>query len=232
MKVVAIVLSLLAFIVCLVIGVQAGSQLQRQKALQAAQPATLINKDAQRTLLLIQVDDLSGDDPRLDGLSLLMYIPGHPMLTFIPLFPAEIARDGEMANRLAEAFSLDHNKALSQAFTNALKEEQIGWTGYILSDRLGLAALEAFLKDPSGFNGISDTIKKTNEADFNKDPASTIPVYCSRVNDLQASLDWTRLLSALIPDHLHTDLGLEMLLSDWKNLSSPGLPFNCKVITP
>lgn len=230
MKVVAIILSLLAFIVCLVIGVQAGSQLQRQKALQAAQPATLISKDAQRTLLLIQVDDLSGDDPHLDGLSLLMYIPGHPMLTFIPLFPAEMARDGEIANHLAKTFGLDHNKALTQAFTNALKDEQISWTGYILSDRLGLAALEAFLQDPSGFNSAS--IKISAEVDANKDPASTIPVYCSRVNDLQTSLDWSRLMSALIPDHLHTDLGLEMLLSDWKNLSSTGLPFNCKVITP
>jgi hypothetical protein len=132
--------------VFLVLGAWAGASFAKWPSIQtmlteeeAGQNATLTDT-GQRNLLIIGVDSLDREDPRLESLWLLLYLPGRSPVTCMPLYPG-VSRAGSLEeNPFVQAFGLDRSGKPEPAFFDRLRHEQVWWSGYVLLDEYALAA--------------------------------------------------------------------------------------------
>jgi hypothetical protein len=230
MKVLAIILAILAFLVCLVIGIQAGSSWSRQSQAGNNSAASSLPAGTQRTVLLIQADDLTSANPRLIHLYFLLYLPQHTAFTYVAVYPDAGSRFSKEAAKLEQAFSITEDGTPSHAFLDALRTYQLTWNGYILVDESGTTSLLDYI-----FRGGSDQIQRATQSALTaeqQDPEGLVADICDHLNSSSHSIDWNQAFSKLIPDHLHTDLGYEMIMADWKAMLAANETFTCKLIRP
>ena len=239
MKAVAIFLSILVFVACLVIGIQAGNM---SSASSGSQPTATIfstspTPQLQRTLLLISVDDLLSDTPRLNSLWLAFYRLNLPRVTILPLYPAN---PGAELPGIASAFQLTSSQEPDDRFIDTLHSYNINWDGYLLIDQSGTASLIDWLQGvqiegiqldgPSAVNSLIPPWEDEQAALLAQKRLGM--GICSQLSTLPANMDWLNLTSQLIPQHLHTNLGLEMFIADWKALVGDPTPLTCEIPLP
>ncbi len=217
MKVVVIILALLAFIACLIIGIQAGSHSLQLPSAQPAGTTALPPGSGQRIVVLILADDLQAAKPALANLGLILYIPTQPQITYIPLYPTAQLQDKIRAAGLANAFALNSDGSLNSGFVGALENYHFSWNGYVLTDAYGAAHFYKFL-------GVQVDLQEGSS-----NPQEVMEEICRKASDLPAEANWVTTFSDLMPQHLHTNLGIELLLTDWQSLKQIGEPFSCQV---
>ena len=101
-------------------------------------PAHLIRPDnGQKNLLLIVVDELSGNELSLLGAWMLINAPSGQKVTFMPIYPS----GSETAEDLGQAFSQTKGSLSSGAFLRLLEARGLWWDNYLIIDQAGLAAL-------------------------------------------------------------------------------------------
>jgi hypothetical protein len=102
------------------------------------QAASALPSQDQSSILVILVDSLSTNNPRLEGIWLVGKVPTTPHLVFFPIFP--VSKAGE-ADHWSGVFGLDVEGRPSAAFLENLKAENIRWDNYLLVDQPSLADL-------------------------------------------------------------------------------------------
>lgn len=116
-----------------------------------AEPRGLQPANGQSNLLLILVDRLSSDHPRLEGVWLVARMPLLPQATFLPIYPSASA-DSAFDNRLAKSFSLKDGRQPGAEFGEALRAQGLWWNHHLILDASGLATLT------EGVPGIDESI--------------------------------------------------------------------------
>jgi hypothetical protein len=93
--------------------------------------------NGQKNLLLVAVDDLSGNEPSLQGVWMLIIAPSGRKVTFMPVYPS----GAELAGDLVRTFSQPANNIPSEAFLSTLEAQGHWWDNYLVVDQAALAAL-------------------------------------------------------------------------------------------
>lgn len=92
-------------------------------------------------MLLIQVDDLSFRNPRLEAVWLLGYGSPQEGLLFFPLLPSQASDGASRDAALDQAFAIDRAGEVGEDFFQRLKERNLAWSGYVVVDRTSLVSL-------------------------------------------------------------------------------------------
>ena len=110
----------------------------------------------QSNILLIGVDDLKADKPRLEGAWLVLYLSQSPHFTFMPVYPGVPAEDGKVTSRdaaLVKKFQSDPSGAPGPAFFSELKAKGLWWSGYFVVDRYALIEIVDAVTSIAGEEG-------------------------------------------------------------------------------
>jgi len=245
MKVIVFIFSILAFIICLLLGLQLsrGNTLNPNSLSETplSQTPTIGNPN-QRNILIIQTDDLSVSAPRLIGIWLLIYIPDRPQTSLILIYPQAQGKNMDIQQKLVNTFALPPQGGLDPAFSDALQSFSFTTTAYVVVDKQGtiqiidwLGGLKYDENSPTlnGNQSLTDIplpwLAPDNAREWNQKIAAAI---CARVSQLPSDSNPVTLIASLIPDHLRTDLTLEMVAQDWRTISSRNERIDCKISLP
>lgn len=237
MKAVVIILSILVFAACLVIGIQAGHT--AAPAVPAAQAGlTPTGKPSpnhtQRTVLLIGVDDLRLDQPHLRSIWAAFYKPGFPHLTALALHPDPFA--APVGRSLPGAFSFSEDGHLSASFVDELNALPFAWDGYILLDDsatallidwLGGVLLGGSLVDGSQAAATLPDSQASLESAWTAQ-ADLGQGLCQALSASGGNIDWESLAARLAAGGIQTSLPAASLVEDFQNLLTGSQPLSCE----
>ncbi len=241
MKAVVIILSILAFVACMIIGILAANHpLSPPTKDPTSIPNISISPTKQRSLVLISADDLQSPTPHLLGVWLVLYRRDLPQISVIPLYPENSAVDPEEAAHLAEAFDLNSNQTITSGFKTALNALHITWDGYLLSDETGIARLVDGIdgivlgdRQVNGSGVLANLVNPWEDPQGSLDiQQKTLRAFCEKASGLPSSTDWMALFNELTPRHLVTSLDLNLIVDDWKDLLAGQTPVSCTFPTP
>jgi hypothetical protein len=104
-------------------------------------PSNIPDNGSQRNVLVILVDHLEQDDPKLEGVWLIVYFPKTPHLTFLPIYPVETGGQTTKEDSLTSSFHLDSHRRPAIDFLEAIEAKDIRWDDVLLFDKVSLAVL-------------------------------------------------------------------------------------------
>ena len=121
-------------------------------------PATLL-PNGQISLLVVTVDDLQSDRPRLESTWLVEFVPPDPRLTLLSVFPSFSAGDAQLDAALASAFRVEmspDNLQVGQDFLKVLQDRKLFWSGTVLLDKYALGQTLDYLNRPQPQQSLSE----------------------------------------------------------------------------
>ena len=217
-----IALTILAFFSCLFLGLYASNLipgLDQSQPLQSAQASP--TSPYQQNILIIHVDSLKSKSPQLVSIwGVINYFP-EPKIIFQPLYPLGAAGDAMLQSR----FSMNSTKSPAPSFLREINQStQITWDNYILLDHDAYVLLH---DATAQFNGgvVSDPAASIIqvETNFYKQICAAIS---AQGRDFLRDLSWIE----LIPDHMITNLSLDIALVNWQKLTGASQP-RCEVFS-
>jgi hypothetical protein len=107
----------------------------------------------QNNILVIGVDDLEAQAPRLESAWLVLYIAQTPHFTLMQIYPGKTSGSGDAGSPgvdLASLFQSDPQGSPGPDFFSELKARGLWWSGYIILDRLALAEAIDLIAELSG----------------------------------------------------------------------------------
>jgi len=115
-----------------------GTEVSTPVATQIAATSTATPND-QQNFLIIGVDDLEAESPRLESVWMLLYIPPTPQFTLIPLYPSAYAGGEETQDYMESTFALGNDLKPNPAFLVAVQSVNTWWNNYIILDETAMA---------------------------------------------------------------------------------------------
>ncbi len=243
MKVVIVILAVIAFIAFLLLGLYWGgltgqhTQPTPNLVSTPVKPAT-----EQHTIELIQANDLTLSRPQLIGIWLLLYYPNYPKLTLLLLYPPMGGINDFKARGLEQKFSIGPDGAPGTDFKSALDSFGFKSNGYMLIDNYGVTQWIDWLggisyNDQGGNqNGMAVLNKLPPMGQNDKNTGIWLKQVsngvCHKIGQIPVDANWTTLFNGIAPDHFHSDLSLDLLLGDWKQIKSQGNTITCELDIP
>lgn len=225
------------FILFLILGVETGesifSKFWGSNDASASASLTEVGRkeDVQEPfLLLIQVDELTRDDPSLEGVWLLSYGNSREALLFFPLMPSQ-ADDGVSRDQaLRQAFHVEGQGEVSSDFFDLLGKRNLAWSGYLVLDKHALSGVIGSM----GGVRIENTLFSPAETytlwgdspearmETRAVQSQFISGICERMAVLDGGVSLRHRFDQL-QDHLYLeDMSLETLVQIWAPLVSGG----------
>lgn len=203
--------------------------IERTGQTDAAAPAKATPRTGQRTVLLVGVDDLNAEQPRLESLWLMLYIPSSPGMTLAPLYPAATDSQPQANEDLRAAFALTPERAPAPSFTDAIQRYELSWNHYLVLDQAGLAGLVDFFGGVElGSSRLDGAAMLRYLADHEgevstaiESQAALMKALCARGNQAGEQIDIQQIFTRL-DGHLSTSMTAAGLLDDWRTLGSAG----------
>lgn len=246
MKVVVVFLAVIAFIICLYLGLHLGGltglAATSTPTVTSIFSPTLTGNQQQQTVVLIQADDLSSSSPRLVGIWLVFYYADNPKLTLLLLYPSLNENNQVKASELGQKFALTANGDLSPDFLQVLHSYNFHSTGTLITDNNALAHWIDWLGgipyhgSPTLLTGSEVVARMPAANPSNLDTGSWMKEVtdgvCTQLNILPASANWKNLTNTMQPAHFNTDLNIDGLIANWNNLKNSGEDISCEVVIP
>ena len=185
-------------------------------------PAVYAPANGQKNILFIGVDQMDVLQPRLESLWLIAYLPGHPKITFLPLFPVVSTGDSARAVGLEDTFSLGENGAPDPKFFKKLLDHQVWWSGYVLIDEKMMMQSVDDLGGIPVQGGLQDGVQAIQSlAHPWQDPvaalqgqAGLLQSICSTAANSGSLPDLAHSYQ-LVSSHIRSDLEVLQSLQDW-----------------
>ena len=201
------------------------------KAVQAPTIAPAID---QRNLLVIGVDQLRAAQPELESAWLVMYFPGKPDFTFLPIYPMPGEQGIQASSALMASFSLDTAGRLNPAFLHQLAD-WIWWNNYLVIDQTGMIALINMLGGIPSKNQYLDGAQvmarmPSSSQDSNAAYASQVSLLASLCSQTKIPPSKKAIATTLqtIQTNLTTDLDLIDSLDIWLDPNKKSLAVRCE----
>jgi len=204
------------------------------------QPTNILKHVAngQRNVLLVLVDRLTSDSPRLQGVWLLACLPSSSHATFLPLYPSSKSGRQAEEDSLSGLFSLDRNGAPGLDFLNALSDKNIWWDYYLVLDNLALASVVELI---GGVNLGQGELSGTQVMRFLSQPtqephaelmgqAMLAREFCSRIPVVFAGSNW-EIQFELLTGHIYSDMELNSSRIDWARIRAFATALSCEFPT-
>jgi hypothetical protein len=200
----------------------------------AAIPAT----NSQRNVLVILMDHLVEQNPKLEGVWLVVYMPNTPHLTFLPIFPVDLSGQTTQDISLASLFHLDSHRRPTIDFLEAIEAKDIRWDDVLVFDKVSLAVLidlsgglESKLELMSGTNVVSqlpDAYQEPRAALENQ--AALAEGICQKMDRLIGNPDTTRLLE-LLAGRVYSETEFTKHFPGWSYFRDFGGNISCEFPT-
>lgn len=186
--------------------------------------------NGQKNLLLIIVDQLSANEPSLQGVWMLITAPTGRKVTFMPVYPT-----GTQAGKdLEHAFSQARDGVASGAFLQALENQGLWWDNYLIVDRVTLAALVDLTGGIDIGNGRSTgqqvvgllSIAREDDQTSLDFQARLAQGICQRLNSMRQNASFETiteiLTSSTAQNEAYSDLSSEDLQASWSKMQAAG----------
>jgi hypothetical protein len=194
--------------------------------------------NGQRNILLVLVDRMTGESPRLQSVWLLACLPSTSHVTFLPLFP-DSGRGSQIEDEaLEELFKLDAEGSPARDFLSALAARDIWWHHYLVLDNLALAGMVELIGGVDlGWGEMSGTQVMRFLSQPNQEPraelmgqALLVRELCNRIPVALAGSDW-EIQFELLSGHISSDLDLSNSNIDWVRLRAFATALSCEFPT-
>jgi len=192
----------------------------------ASQASAAWEPGEQRNLLVIGVNQLNSAQPVLESAWLVLYSPGLPHFSFIPLYPLQDTSRPDLEQAIQTAFKVDRNKTPSAAFLNALRSSGAWWNHYLLLDELALAELIDMSASPTlperltGLQLVAESLEGSSARSPVATQARLISAFCRGAVHPAYPTDIAALLDRF-SDHLSTDMKSRQILNELRWLFNP-----------
>ena len=198
----------------------------------AKSPSTSINSSVQQeNILLVHIDDLTSDDPRLVSVWAVFFTPSNPpTLTMRELYPD--LYDDQNVDEIKSLFSINSNGELDSKFIKKMDMYQIQWTGIMLVDHQAIAAFDDWLDIKNPPQSVQQAIDIPGALIQADDELDWFGMVCKQIQTLDLQdlphMSWTE----IIPKHMHSDLYFDELITIWDTLASSEIPPHCETLAP
>jgi hypothetical protein len=186
---------------------------------------------SQQNFLLVRVDDLTAENPKLVEMWIVLTLYSDPpQVMFIPLYPKYDA--GQNA-AIASAFALDSQGNLSGKMTSKVSDLfDVAVNGYLMTDSAGMNAIAAWY----GIDGIaasaSPAQSDTEIHGILLNSQVFLQSVCRQLKNGQSMQLYTSMRwSQLAPQHFQTDMPFEQLIAAWDKVNRSSPPQQCDVIS-
>jgi hypothetical protein len=194
-------------------------------ATQAESAARQTAQGRQRNILLIGVDSFQAEEPRLEGVWMVLYLRDTPHFMLVPVYPSQVQDENQSAlvdQNLARLFSLEDGQVPNAMFLQALKDKQLWWDGYIVLDKSALVEILAMTSSENEITGHNQPPPAINLADIEEAPMrallgqAQIAQELCRNSGLVIASDKSRYpaLIAQASPHIRTDLNLVIIAGE------------------
>jgi hypothetical protein len=197
--------------------------------------------NGQRSVLVIQASSTHTNNPRLESVWLLSYLPTDTTIQWLPVFPSGKKLITDFEKQMDAAFRLikvGDSLELDDDFLRLLEQNNYWWSGYIIFDRDSLAkalnligGLDMNGKTLSGtqvINSLPDVIVDSQQA-FSAQIA-VLQSMCHKVIDSGLKPGFLNQAS-LLPGHVITDLDTSQLQLELEAIYSSEHHLNCRFPT-
>lgn len=218
MRKIVIFLTILVFLACLVFGLYTSYKQDKNKVTVEGGYSPTTTSQFQNNYLIIHVDNLQAESPKLISVwGLIAYFP-EPKLIFQALYPMPTATSEEVLRR----YKLSSQKIPDSAWLRSLADfNQITWDNYILLDDAAFTQLGVFVfgsgisqDQPDNTIGAEQSYMQTMCSSFS-----------SQGRGFLEGFQW----KDMIPDHFRSNVSLDYGLLNADKLLSPGLPVRCEI---
>jgi hypothetical protein len=188
--------------------------------------------NGQRNILVIGVDDLEKQNPRLASIWLLIYFPEKPDITFVPIFPDPIKSSISVNSNLVESFALNEDKSPNDDFVEQLNQKQLWWHGYVVIDSYTVDEVVNFFNQLNEEENLENrSISRLSRLDeFPPEivvQTDLLNQLCIQAATLTDGTDISRILN-LVPTHFRTDMSMVSIIQDWHSLASSESELICE----
>ena len=238
---------LLSFGICLVLGFSLGTSISRSKG-NAASYKEIVSSHSlssslptgQRNILLISIDQLTAPKPRLESVWMVLYIPGDPSITLVPIFPVAGSAPSSQYPDLQNKFELGPDHAPTKKFIEGLKALNLWWDHYLVLDEMAqvelinrLGQITTRNNPVNGLRAVANLpLAWVNPHGALLAQATLLKEICREVAQVNPDVKWgqSRLLEEM-SDHLMTDMTMAQVQSEWKVMASSEGQLSCSFPT-
>lgn len=210
------------FLVTVIIGYWLGTTLViSQNVNKTIFPKTM-DKSKARVITLLEVTDLTDDQPQLLSIWFVFLTPGsQPRLGFTPI--ASPALVDNPNNHLLKEFSLDKDRNPSADFINSLRKFHIKSNGYVVLDQMGAAAFINWFSGKDINQPLAlENHSMTEYGQILRGMCNTFP----QISEKGISeFPWSRFL----PDHINVSLPMSQVM-DNINFLTTAIPPQCEMV--
>lgn len=247
---------LIVFIASLLVGYRTGSGFsipdlaeKQSKVSPPTQSRPLeVLANGQRSILFVLVDEIQSSSPRLESVWVILYMPGDPRLTLMPIFPSATGNSPRVEEELLASFKIQWKggaPAIHMDFLKALESMDFWWSGSVLLDEQALSQIIASV-EAQGRPAIWTRLFNGTQPE-----KENAPIFPARRDDKQAALldqvnfyqelCWNAVKGAssgedsegfdileLMPDHLIIDFDFDQLKAELQDLRGHGSSLYCE----
>ena len=127
----------------------------------------------QRNILLIGIDSFQAEEPRLEGVWMVLYLRDLPHFMLVPVYPNRTPGEQNSAmvdQNLAHLFTLEDNHVPGNLFFQALKDKELWWNGYLILDRAALSEIIALTAGKDEATNKSQQLAASKIPDLEEEP--------------------------------------------------------------
>ena len=233
MKKSALVLALILFAACAIVGylVASKSSIGSSNDNSGAVSVATALSSSQQNFLLVRVDDLSQPSPKLiEAWIILTYYSNPPQMMFLPLYPSY---DSAQNKAIADAFAMTNSGNLSTRLEQKITEQyKVKVAGYIMTAAPGMNAIANWF----GISGIQAGTTPPQSDEQKHAVLLNSQVFfqnvCTQLKAGSAMNEYTSMQwSQLVPSHFQTDIPFANLIASWDRVIRAAAPQQCEVLS-
>lgn len=232
-KAIVILLAIFFFLVCILLAFFSDESPPFRRT---TPTPTIIPGAIQRTIILIQADDLTSAAPKLASLWVMTYLSDPAQMNLVMLYPTA-DKDARTLD-LSKDFRLDAKGRLSAEFIAAIAAYKFDYEGYFLIDNTGLIQAinlldKSLKKTPRGNTLVAGLPMPWDDLDSSITIQKSLATdLCDELTRVPYHLSVNYLWNNTMPTHLRTDLSIEAWESLWQLAMSDKKRFTCKILIP
>ena len=193
----------------------------------------------QRNILLIGIDSFQAEEPRLEGIWMILYLRDLPHFMLVPVYPSQLQGEHNSVvvdQNLAHLFTLQDGQTPGNLFLQALRNKELWWDGYMILDKSALSEIVALTSTEDEETLRSQQLSVSNIPDIDEAPgrallgqAQLAQELCQNSGKALAS-DSNRLpsLIAKASTHIRTDLDLREIADEVNSALRFGGGISCE----
>ena len=221
--IVLILLILLVFLGCALLGFQAAGQLNPSQADSREPVLDAEFKGEQYNLLLMRVDQLNSPQPKLISIwfvSLFFLADNPTTLTLAQIYPS----NSPSSLSLEQTLAFTAQGEIAPAFWEKMADYGFNWESYVVVDTVGANSFLQWLSGPGDYTGVLEAASGSRENGLRMVEQTCNSIASASGRDI-GQVNW----SDLMPAHFRSNIRLEAGLVYWDRLIDTG-PVRCEII--